>query len=1036
MSAWDNLSIRDKAEMMKVAIGNGITNINDIKREYNEFAQGGNIYAMGTPLTEEQRRALARQYFWENKMDKAQQYAVPSIYEGEDLPEVSVTAERLPFEYQNVAPTDNTFVAGTGRTQNPQAMQRAIQGGEQLNAWHESHPVLSTVGTVAGAAPLAVASYPVASYPIAALGDAAYAAGTTPLIMEGMNVPFAASGLDNLAHGNADWQTALEISPLGKYAKPLANSALHYAGVGARHAIAHSNVGKRAIEVAMRTGVGANPLEVIHRGTFKRIPNKRKFDIAKYILTGKKGAPGYNNLEIHGRPYQGMFGNLFDTDPQYGDVIDAFLWKKELDPRIGTRVPGSPLGVHEGYVKKHYPNKQPQVYELNIGNKYTQKTEKIAADIDAGRIKPVAEQGVEYDMPINYGGYGYDAAGHLRTFYGPNKEFVREQDIWKFKSSDYMKKWKRQLIHSSTSPLKKRFIKWGLDTVDEAGTPIIMRSPVFDLTKDPDFPYDPLKVFPTKSFSPPNYFTWDPIFSKTPVSDVLSDGYVNPIPEEPTPSWVIDDDAPFAKGGRLFKIGGPTKKDVERLFWENKMDEAQEALDQVTNTVNKELPEITIFPERNQGEITPVTGNALSRAIDNYTGELKYDLANGRVPGGKYTLPAAVLGATGAAGLATAGDMAYTAGMTLNGFTGLEKPAVYDRKAVEAYNHMASDNVYKNFDSKTLDKAQPYVVNMYYNNSPALEDAYNNGKGVTGTHTGILTYDNDKQKWVVTHNIHGKIHQENFVPLQNGKGKYGVTAIYQPREDNLVNRVRGFFGFANGGRLYDDGGKKKPLHPNVGRAMQYFIDRGLADYQAAGLVGNLMRESSMSPTARNKWSGAYGLAQWLGDRRTNLFSKYGENPTFDQQLDYIWHELNSTHKNGLKNILASKTAEEAAMNAMGYYEFSAGPEGAIRAMNKYGQDGEGSMRKGIEFANSLMGYYPNAGQAPVIQQPQQPDPYAYQQQILDSLNSLSNAFNTLAPAVLSYKSQVKTPHVQEIPEEPKFNPASLLTQYQMLDSVL
>ena len=134
-----------------------------------------------------------------------------------------------------------------------------------------------------------------------------------------------------------------------------------------------------------------------------------------------------------------------------------------------------------------------------------------------------------------------------------------------------------------------------------------------------------------------------------------------------------------------------------------------------------------------------------------------------------------------------------------NGFTGLQKPQTYNRKDVEAYNHMASDNVYKNFDSNTLDKTKPYVVNMFYNNSPALKDAYNDGNNVTGTHTGLLTYDDSKKKWIVTHNIHGKIHQENFVPLQSGKGKYGVTAIYQPREDNIFNRVRGFLGFADGG---------------------------------------------------------------------------------------------------------------------------------------------------------------------------------------------------------------------------------------------
>ena len=39
--AWDALSMAEKSEMMKVAVQNGITNLDDIRREYNEFAGGG-----------------------------------------------------------------------------------------------------------------------------------------------------------------------------------------------------------------------------------------------------------------------------------------------------------------------------------------------------------------------------------------------------------------------------------------------------------------------------------------------------------------------------------------------------------------------------------------------------------------------------------------------------------------------------------------------------------------------------------------------------------------------------------------------------------------------------------------------------------------------------------------------------------------------------------------------------------------------------------------------------------------------------------
>ena len=151
------------------------------------------------------------------------------------------------------------------------------------------------------------------------------------------------------------------------------------------------------------------------------------------------------------------------------------------------------------------------------------------------------------------------------------------------------------------------------------------------------------------------------------------------------------------------------------------------------------------------------------------------------------------------------------------------------------------------------------------------------------------------------------------------------------------------------------GPKSTGISGNAQKAMSYFMGKGLSRDQAAGLVGNLMRESTLNPTAVNKGSGAYGLAQWLGSRKKALFTRYGNAPTFDQQLDFIWHELNTTHKNGLRHLKNSKGFSDAASNAFGYYEFSAGPQGAVQAMNKSRQDGLGALNKGIRFASQLMG---------------------------------------------------------------------------------
>lgn len=50
-TAWDRLSLAEQAEMMKVAVSKGYTNLYDIKDKYNEFASGGEIEEELPPAT-------------------------------------------------------------------------------------------------------------------------------------------------------------------------------------------------------------------------------------------------------------------------------------------------------------------------------------------------------------------------------------------------------------------------------------------------------------------------------------------------------------------------------------------------------------------------------------------------------------------------------------------------------------------------------------------------------------------------------------------------------------------------------------------------------------------------------------------------------------------------------------------------------------------------------------------------------------------------------------------------------------------------
>ena len=51
---WDKLSTDEKVTMMKVALRNGISNMDEIKRQWNEFALGGKASSGQNPKAQRQ----------------------------------------------------------------------------------------------------------------------------------------------------------------------------------------------------------------------------------------------------------------------------------------------------------------------------------------------------------------------------------------------------------------------------------------------------------------------------------------------------------------------------------------------------------------------------------------------------------------------------------------------------------------------------------------------------------------------------------------------------------------------------------------------------------------------------------------------------------------------------------------------------------------------------------------------------------------------------------------------------------------------
>lgn len=103
--------------------------------------------------------------------------------------------------------------------------------------------------------------------------------------------------------------------------------------------------------------------------------------------------------------------------------------------------------------------------------------------------------------------------------------------------------------------------------------------------------------------------------------------------------------------------------------------------------------------------------------------------------------------------------------------------------------------------------------------------------------------------------------------------------------------------------------------------VQYFINKGLTKNQAKGIYGNIMQESNGNTRAKSQdGHGSFGLAQWTGDRKKRLFQRYGQNPTAMQQLDFLWWELNNTHRDALESLKRTTTTWDATKVFMDKFE--------------------------------------------------------------------------------------------------------------------
>lgn len=106
---------------------------------------------------------------------------------------------------------------------------------------------------------------------------------------------------------------------------------------------------------------------------------------------------------------------------------------------------------------------------------------------------------------------------------------------------------------------------------------------------------------------------------------------------------------------------------------------------------------------------------------------------------------------------------------------------------------------------------------------------------------------------------------------------------------------------------------------------------GFSDIVCAGIMGNMMAECGGCWTSDLDWDvrsySGYGMIQWLGSRKQQLFSIYGNNPSVENQLDFVKDELYGTNgvtkqvtDSQLDKIMNAETPEDCAYAFACYYE--------------------------------------------------------------------------------------------------------------------
>jgi len=146
---------------------------------------------------------------------------------------------------------------------------------------------------------------------------------------------------------------------------------------------------------------------------------------------------------------------------------------------------------------------------------------------------------------------------------------------------------------------------------------------------------------------------------------------------------------------------------------------------------------------------------------------------------------------------------------------------------------------------------------------------------------------------------------------------------------------------------------------NIEKAYNFLVAAGLQNFQAAGVVGNLMQESGVNPNSDQPGGPGRGIAQWSEGGRWNVLigwvavgdhfpdGKPRTPESLEGQLAFMWHEMKDVAPwNETLPALKGSTTVEQATEAF---------------ENKFEKAGTPNMPNRIKYARQVLDKYGGGG---------------------------------------------------------------------------